>query len=151
MPFAVVVDELIDVGVLVELAEQEVVEDGIVEHDGAGVAERSPVDIGVEGVVAELIEGGVAVVGRDFDGAVAAEFGEQGGGVIGDAAAGGRERRVESDGHGWVDGFWRFPKSAVPTRTQVEPSSMAVSRSWDMPMERPRSSCFSASSRRRRK
>jgi hypothetical protein len=29
----------------------------------------------------------------------------------------------------------RSPKSAVPRRTMVAPSSMAVSKSWDMPME----------------
>src|SRR5579872_6629099 len=29
----------------------------------------------------------------------------------------------------------RAPKMAVPTRTQVEPSSMATAKSWDMPIE----------------
>jgi hypothetical protein len=32
-------------------------------------------------------------------------------------------------------GFGLAPKIAVPTRTQVEPSSMATSKSCDMPME----------------
>jgi len=30
---------------------------------------------------------------------------------------------------------WRAPKSAVPTRTSVAPSTMAASKSCDMPME----------------
>jgi hypothetical protein len=33
-------------------------------------------------------------------------------------------------------GFGLAPKIAVPTRTQVDPSSMATSKSCDMPMER---------------
>src|SRR5262249_12301062 len=40
------------------------------------------------------------------------------------------ENAVES-----LHGFGLSPKMAVPTRTQVEPSSMATSKSCDMPME----------------
>ena len=49
------------------------------------------------------------------------------------------------------------PKSAVPTRTSVAPSSIATSRSWLMPIEssppssRPRETASSRSSRNRRK
>src|SRR5262249_36771503 len=40
------------------------------------------------------------------------------------------ENAVES-----LHGFGLSPKMAVPTRTQVEPSSMATSKSCDMPIE----------------
>jgi len=42
----------------------------------------------------EVIDRGVAAGGGDVDGTVTAELSEQGGGVVGDAGAGGRERRV---------------------------------------------------------
>jgi hypothetical protein len=45
----------------------------------------------------------------------------------------------------------REPNSAVPTRTSVEPSSMATSRSFDIPIERPERPREWASSRRRTK
>src|ERR1051326_38095 len=56
-------------------------------------------------------------------------------------------------------GFGRSPKMAVPIRTQVEPSSIAISKSCDMPMESSlismagkwRAAIRSRSSRRRRK
>src|ERR1017187_3970834 len=157
------------------------IQDGIVQHDDAGGFERAGVDGGVERVVAEVIEGHIASGGGNFDGAVAAEFGQQGGGVIGDAGGRGRERRIKADakvdrrkrlshfgarglaflwgrrfrlptfltfsGHAFV----LLPNKAVPMRTQVEPSSMAVSRSCDMPMESCGSPCNWPSSRRRRK
>jgi hypothetical protein len=49
-------------------------------------------------------------------------------------------------------GGWRLPKRAVPTRTQVLPSSMATGKSFDMPMESwvRLGWAFCASSRRRR-
>ena len=48
--------------------------------------------------------------------------------------------------------FTRFPKMAVPMRTQVEPSSMAAAKSLDMPMERPvRLGCWARDSSRRRR
>src|SRR5450759_1696459 len=47
--------------------------------------------------------------------------------------------------------FLRLPNKAVPTRTQVAPSSMAVSRSFDIPMESSVNPCASANSRRLRK
>src|SRR5262249_5555174 len=53
--------------------------------------------------------------------------------------------RAGMDLHGEGGSFWALlngdhgfglaPKIAVPTRTQVEPSSMAISKSCDMPME----------------
>src|SRR5581483_11472288 len=72
------------------------------------------------------------------------------------------------DFHGKCDGialrlnrdhFFRSPKMAVPTRTQVEPSSMATSKSCDIPIEskpieisgRRRAAMVSRSSRSRRK
>src|ERR1035441_4438459 len=180
-PFPVVVDELFDVGRLVERAQAEMIPDGLLQTDDARGVERAGVDGGVERVVAEVIEGHIASGGGNFDGAVAAEFGQQGGGVIGDAGGRGRERRIKADAkvdrrkrlsHFGARGLaflWgrRFrlptfltfsghalillPNKAVPMRTQVEPSSMAVSRSWDMPMESCGKPCNSPSARRRRK
>src|ERR1035441_5676798 len=47
--------------------------------------------------------------------------------------------------------FLRLPNKAVPTRTQVEPSSMAVSRSLDIPIDSSLNPCASDSSRNVRK
>src|SRR5450759_1368423 len=47
--------------------------------------------------------------------------------------------------------FLRLPNKAVPTRTQVEPPSIAVSRSFDIPMESSLNPCASANSRSVRK
>src|ERR1017187_3264670 len=140
-------------------------QDGIVQHYDAGGFEGARVDGCVERVVAEVIERHIAVGGRNFDGAVAAEFRQQRGGVIGHAGRRGRERRIKADakvdrrkllshfgarglpGHALI----LLPNKAVPTRTQVEPSSIAVSRSCDMPIESCGRPCNSPSSRRRRK
>ena len=43
----------------------------------------------------------------------------------------------------------RGPKSAVPTRTSVEPSSSPISRSWVIPIEQTASSCRSTRERSR--
>ncbi len=59
---------------------------------------------------------------------------EQRGGIIGHARARRRQRGVESDLQ--VQSFRRGPNSAVPTRTIVAPSSMAASRSCDMPIDK---------------
>src|ERR1017187_6144325 len=157
-------------------------QDGIVQHYDAGGFEGARVDGCVERVVAEVIERHIAVGGRNFDGAVAAEFRQQRGGVIGHAGRRGRERRIEADvkvdrrkrlshfGARRLAFLWgrRFrlptdfftvsshalvllPNKAVPTRTHVEPSSIAVSRSCDMPIESCGKPCNSPSSRRRRK
>src|ERR1035441_7110707 len=123
------------------------IQDGIVQDHNAGGFKSARVDGGVERVVAEVIERHIAGGGRNFNGAVAAELGQQGGGVIGDAGRRGRERRIKTDGHALI----LLPNKAVPMRTQVEPSSMAVSRSCDMPMESCVKPCNSPSSRRRRK
>src|ERR1039458_6101168 len=123
------------------------IQDGIVQHYDAGGFERARVDGRVERVVAEVIERHIADGGRNLDGTVAAEFRQQGGGVIGDAGALGRQRRIKADGHALI----LLPNKAVPIRTHVEPSSMAVSRSCDIPMESRGKPCSSPSSRRRRK
>src|ERR1035441_2623252 len=123
------------------------IQDGIVQHDDAGSFEGAGIDCGVKRVVAEVVERHIAGGGRNFDGAVAAEFRQQGGGIIGHAGGRGRERGIKADGHAFV----LLPNNAVPTRTQVEPSSMAVSRSCDIPMESCGRPCNLPSSRRRRK
>ena len=148
MPFAVVVNELFDVLALGQAAQEEVLEQSGVEDDGAGAGEGALIDAGVQGVIADVIELGVTGADRvDFDGEMPPESRQKSGGVIRHARPGGRHRRVEAQGHGLT----RLPKSAVPTRTWVAPSSIAVSRSWDMPIDRPGSESREASSRSWRK
>ena len=76
------------------------------------------------------------------------QFAEQRGRIIRDTRAGGGQRRNRyPSGHA----FLRWPKSAVPTRTQVAPSSIAVSKSFDIPIESCGNSNCSANSRKRAK
>src|ERR1039458_8710845 len=102
-----------------------------------------------------VIEGGQGAAGAD---AAAGADTAEGGGA--EEAVFGGEKRVQGDPRGPrgpphpavnPQTFLRLPNRAVPTRTQVEPSSMAVSRSWDMPMESSARPCACASSRSFRK
>jgi hypothetical protein len=145
LPFSVVVDELIDVGGAAERAEEEMMQHGVVQHHHAGLGERAAIDLAVQWIVAQVIERDVGVARVRLHAAVAAQGREQRRGVVGHAGSGGRQRRVVCDFHG----LRRFPNSAVPTRTMVAPSSMAASRSCDMPMESCGSPCRPASSCRR--
>src|SRR5438045_3519621 len=101
----------------------------------------------MEPVVAQMIESDIAVLRSYFHRAVLAQLGEERGRIIRHSGSGRRQRRMKRDGHALV----RSPNSAVPTRTQVEPSSMAVSRSFDMPIEICASPCWEANSRSLRK
>ena len=98
-------------------------------------------------VIAQVIESDVATLGANVHAADLPQRRQQCGRIIRHACAGGRERRIEPYRHT----FFRLPNSAVPTRTQVAPSSMAASKSFDIPMESCGSPCCSASSRKRRK
>lgn len=133
VPFAVIVDKFLDIRFAIEDTEEEMVEIGVVEDGDAGGFEGALVDVAVEGIVAEVVEMDAGAGGVQIDTAMGAEGWEEFGGVVGDAGAGGRERRVEADGH--VDFLRRRPNRAVPTRMWVAPSSTAASKSWDMPME----------------
>src|ERR1035437_5075479 len=117
-------------------------------QDGdAGVGEGAIVNRAVELVVADVIERDVGVAGVYVYFAMLAKRVEQGFGVIRDSGFGGRKGREVADGHGLVRG----PNRAVPTRMCVEPSSMAASRSCDMPIASFGSPCMRASAARSRK
>jgi hypothetical protein len=90
VPFAVVVDELVDVIGLVELSQEEVVENGVVENDDARVLQRATVNGGMEAVVSEVVESGIEPHRVEFHAPVDAESGEEGRGVVGDAGWSGR-------------------------------------------------------------
>ena len=102
---------------------------------------------GFKRIVAQMVKPNTGSPGVHFHGSMAAERRHERDRVIRHARAGRWERRFESDRHN----FFRFPNSAVPMRTKVAPSSIATSKSCDMPMERCGSSYFEPSSRRRRK
>src|SRR5579872_2032235 len=146
-PLAIVVDELLDIVALAERPEKEVLEHGVVQYHDSRTLERPLVNLAVQLIVAKMVERNVGPLGRDLDVATAAKRPEQRGSVIGDTGVRGRKRRLESDGHG----FFRLPNSAVPTRMCVAPSSMATSKSCDMPIEIFGKSNCRANSRRRRK
>src|SRR6516164_8396677 len=122
-------------------------EDRIMQHDNTGMRKRALVDGGVQGIIAEMIERDVTRDGRDFNPPVKPQCCEQRRRVIGHAGACWRQRRIESDSHC----FLRLPNSAVPTLTQVAPSSMATSKSCDIPIESCGNPCCSAKRHRRRK
>src|SRR5450759_3022766 len=124
-PFAVVVDELFDVSGLVERSQKKMLEHGVVQHGDSGPRQRPLVDGAMQGVVAEVVEAHIGVARIHFHFAQAAQRAEQRGGVIRDARALRRKRRIESGFHSYLRG----PNSAVPTRMWVAPSSMATSRS----------------------
>jgi len=147
MPLAVVVDELFDVSLFVQAPEKEVVQDGIVEYDNSRLFDRAPVDRAMKLVVAHVVEVNVRAVRARLDLAVFAKRAKQRGGIVGHARTGRRQRRVEAYRHALL----REPNSAVPTRKWVAPSSMAISRSCDMPIDSLPSPSCSASPRSRMK
>ena len=57
LPFAVVEDEFLYVLLTRQGSEHEMVQNSVVQHDDARGFERAAVDIGVESVVAEMVEG----------------------------------------------------------------------------------------------
>src|SRR5260370_41242229 len=104
-------------------------EHGVVQDDDAGLAFGTLIDFRVELIIAQMVESDVGLGSVDLHFSQTAQSGEQRGCVIGNSGAGGRQRSVVSDFHG----RGRGPKSPVPTPTQVEPLSMATSRSGELP------------------
>ena len=73
MPFAVVVDELVDVCGAVERAQKEMLQHGIVQHDYAGVRQRPAVDLPMQLIVTQMIERDVGAARAGFHGTIAAQ------------------------------------------------------------------------------
>src|SRR5690242_4161976 len=106
-------------------------ENRIVQHHDSRPLECPPVNFGVLPVIAQVIKRDVTSFGRNLDRAKLPQSVEKRRGVISHARPRRRERRMETDRHA----FFRLPNSAVPTRTHVDPSSIATSRSPDIPIE----------------
>src|SRR6185295_9592074 len=147
MPFAVVVNEFLNVCGFVERTEKQVLEYRVVQYRHTRLGDGVPIDIPMKLIIAEMIQTDVRAPGRHFDRAALPESTKQRRRIIRHASARRWQGRFEPDGHV----FLRLPNSAVPTRMCVAPSSMATPKSCDMPMERLGSASFSASSRSRRK
>ncbi len=120
----------------------------VVQHRDARALDGQPVVRAVDLFVADVIKMNVGPRGARPDIAPLLERSQQRRRVIRHPGPGGRQRRMESDRHAF---FLRLPNSAVPTRTEVAPSSIATSISFDMPMESSRRPCCPAISRRRAK
>ena len=119
---------------------------GVVQYHHSGFADRPPVDFRMQ---ARCCPGGRAPhrsVAAPLPRAVLAQFRQQRRRIIGHPGARRRQRRIEPDAQR-ASRLLPLPNSAVPTRTQVAPSSMAVSRSCDMPIESSVKPCSAASSR----
>ena len=101
------------------------VEDRIVKNDNSGRDQRPVVDVFVKLVVAGVIEVNVGLGGIHFHPPPVTQRGEECRSVVGDPGGRRRQRSMETD----LQAFFRGPNNAVPTRTWVAPSSIAVSRS----------------------
>ena len=154
LPFAIVVGELVDVRLARKLAQQEMVQHGVVQHHDSRLRQCPLVDGRVQPVVAQVVERDIAARGVHFHPPVPPQARQQSLCVIRYTGGRGRQRSIETYRHRYTGPllrFTRFPNSAVPTRTQVEPSSMAASKSCDIPIESPASWCRPANSRSCRK
>ena len=91
MPLAIVVDELFDVRGFVKLAQQKVVQDGVVQNHYAGTFQCAAVYGAVQGVIPQVIERHIAARRRDLHASMAAQLRQKSRGVIRHAGArGGR-------------------------------------------------------------
>ena len=61
IPLPVVVNELVNVGAFVELAEEEVMQHSVVQDGDSGAFDRAPTDGGMQAVVAEGVEVDIGV------------------------------------------------------------------------------------------
>jgi hypothetical protein len=86
-PFAIVVNKFFDVGGAAEMAEQQVMQAGIMQQHDAWLGDRLLVDLPVQAIVADLIEG---LGGFRVDVESLAETRKQGGCVLGNPGIGRR-------------------------------------------------------------
>ena len=147
-PLTVVENKFVDVLLRGESSEEEMLQHRIMQNDHSRMRERPIVGRTVELVVADVIEHDVRGLAH-LHIPVFAKRAEQGFGVIRDAGLCRWERREKTDGQNYS--FLRGPNRAVPTRTCVEPSSIAASRSCDMPIDNFGNPCSRASAAKVRK
>ncbi len=102
------------------------------QDDNSWHFERPLIDIAMELVVADMVERDVCVTIIYGHLVQRLKRAQQCRRIIRHACPGGRQRRKESD----LQPFFRGPNRAVPMRTMVAPSSIAASRSCDIPIER---------------
>ena len=93
-------------------ARDEVVQHVLVQHDDAGASERFGIDATVKLVISRVVQANVRLRRVGLDRAEAGQLAQERGGVIGYAGRGRRQRRPESDCHG----FFLGPNSAVPIK-----------------------------------
>ncbi len=117
------------------------------QHDDAWRFERALINVAMKLIVAEMIERDVGITFVDRHLSQRLERAQQRRRIIGHTRPGGGQRRKEAD----LQSFFRGPNRAVPTRTMVAPSSIATSRSCDIPIDRCDRLFRSASSRSRAK
>src|ERR1035441_8646572 len=139
MPLAVVIDEFVHVLAFSERTEKQMLQHRIVQDRDTGTLDGLPINQAVELIVADMVQVHVSEAGIGTDVAELLQGVQQSARIVRDAGARGRQRGMEAGSHAF---FLRLPNSAVPTRTQVAPSSMATSISCDMPMDSPLSACF---------
>ena len=113
----------------------------IVYYRDARFFKRPLVNHTMELVIAQMVK--VDIAFAQFYRAGCTKGAQEGRGVIRYAGSRGRERRKKTK----LQTFFRGPNNAVPMRTMVAPSSMATSRSCDMPIDRCFNPLASASSR----
>src|SRR5215831_2582316 len=101
------------------------------EHHDARTCKGSLVDGTMNLIVAEVIEPDVRAFWSHFDSSAAPQRSQEHRGIVGHAGARRGQRRLKTNRHG----FFRLPNRAVPTRMCVAPSSMATSKSCDIPMD----------------
>ena len=148
IPLAIVIDEFVHVFGFRQRAQKQMLQHGVVQDHHARTFDRLLINLAVQLIVADVIEMDVGMSRIRPDVAQFLQRAQQCRRIVRNARTGGRQRRMEADRHAF---FLRFPNNAVPTRTQVAPSSMATSMSFDMPMESSRSPCSAAISRNRAK
>jgi hypothetical protein len=148
IPFPVVVNELVDVCCAIQRAEKEVMQHRIVQHHHPGLRQRPPVNLAVQLIVAQVIQRDVA-----RGGALAPRCHAGAGPLAAPPRNPPRpcEPAAVARRYPTFMACGRFPNSAVPTRTMVAPSSMAASKSCDIPIESCGSPCSVANSRSLRK
>ncbi len=105
---------------------------GIVQHNHARRFERAVIDFAMQMVVAKMVEVDIGVHCIHHHLSKRRKCAQQCGRIIGHARSRRRQRREKPD----LQTFSRGPNKAVPMRTMVAPSSIATSRSCDIPMER---------------
>jgi len=107
------------------------VQNRIVQHHHTRRFECPLIDIAMQLIIAHVVKRDIGIARVDGHLAQWLERAQQRRRIIGHAGPGGGQRGEKSD----LQSFFRGPNSAVPMRTMVAPSSIAASRSCDIPID----------------